>query len=108
MQWAFGDSPHVFEPFSKWFRLVMTGMVPTPIAPRSLTADELSTLEAPTLSFIGTKDAVVGDAQAAAKLASNIPGSKVRLVDTGHLIGVELSDQVNTEIMAFLALNETE
>lgn len=103
LQWAFGESPRVIEPFSKWFRLVMKGMVPTPIAPRSLTVDELSAIETPTLSFIGTKDAVVGDSQTAAELAGKIPGSRVRIVDTGHLMGVEIAEQVNAEIMEFFA-----
>jgi pimeloyl-ACP methyl ester carboxylesterase len=103
--WAFGNTLHVRDAFGPWFRLVMKGMVPTPIVPKSLSPEELKKISSPTLTFIGTKDAVVGDFKKAADLAKNIPNSKIRIVESGHLIGAELSDQVNEEIMLFLAEN---
>jgi pimeloyl-ACP methyl ester carboxylesterase len=105
--WAFGNALHVRDAFGPWFRLVMKGMVPTPIVPKSLSPEELKRISAPTLTFIGTKDAVVGDFKKAADLAKNIPNSKIRIVESGHLIGAELSGQVNQEIMLFLTEDET-
>ncbi len=102
-RWAFGDSPVLAEDFGPWFRLVMKGMVPTPIMPRSFSEEELKKVTVPTLSFVGSKDAVVGKAENAAALAGSIPGSEVLIVNSGHLMGAELANEVNPKITAFLA-----
>jgi hypothetical protein len=44
-----------------------------------------------------------GEKCQAAQLARNIPGSTVRIVDSGHLMGAERADEVNAGIMAFFA-----
>jgi pimeloyl-ACP methyl ester carboxylesterase len=102
-RWAFGDSPRVRDSFERWFRLYMKGLVPTPVRPRTFTPEALSELRPPTLVFLGTRDGVVGDAEAAAGLARSIPDVEIRLVDSGHVIGAELADAVNPAITAFLA-----
>ena len=99
--WAFGNAPHVLEAFGPWFRIVMKGMVPTPIAPRSFTPGELGRIKAHTLTYIGTRDAVVGNSERAAALARNIPDTDVRIVNSGHLIGAELAPEVNEAILEF-------
>ncbi len=102
--WAFGNAKHVLDAFGPWFRIVMKGMVPTPIAPRSFTPGELSRIKSPTLTYLGTRDAVVGDAEKAAALARNIPASEIKVVNSGHLIGAELASEVNEEILRFFSL----
>lgn len=101
-RWAFGDAAHVQEMFGTWFRLLMDRAIPNPIPPSTLTPEQLSRLQAPTLAFFGTRDGVVGDAGAAAALARNIPNATVKIVDSGHLIGAELPEIVNQEMVAFL------
>jgi len=102
-RWAFGDSPRVRDSFERWFRLYMKGLVPTPVRPKTFSPESLSRLQAPTLAFFGTRDGVVGDAQAAASLARNIPNAEIRLVESGHIIGADLPEVVNPAITAFLA-----
>ena len=82
-------------------------MIPTPIAPASLKPEELRRITAPTLTYLGSKDAVVGDAEKASKLARNIPNSIVRIVESGHLMGAELSEDVNRDMVAFFAEADT-
>jgi pimeloyl-ACP methyl ester carboxylesterase len=105
--WAFGNAQHVTEAFGPWFRLVMKGMIPTPIAPASLKPEELKRITTPTLTYLGNKDAVVGNAEKASKLARNIPNSIIRIVESGHLMGAELSEDVNRDMMNFFAEADT-
>jgi pimeloyl-ACP methyl ester carboxylesterase len=105
-RWAFGDDSEVIRSFGEWFRITMKGMVPTPIPPKSLNPEELRKIEAPTLAFFGTKDGVIGDAEKAKQLAENIPDVRVMIVESGHVIGAELADRVNAEILDFFGENE--
>jgi pimeloyl-ACP methyl ester carboxylesterase len=105
-RWAFGDDPEVSRSFGEWFRITMKGLVPTPIPPKSLRPDDLQKIKAPTLAYFGTKDGVIGDAEKAKQLAENIPDVRVVIVESGHVIGVELAERVNAEIVDFLGENE--
>jgi pimeloyl-ACP methyl ester carboxylesterase len=107
-RWAFGDDPKVMRSFGEWFRITMKGLIPTPIPPKSLRPEDLQKIKAPTLAYFGTKDGVIGDAEKAKQLAENIPDVRVVIVESGHIIGVELADRVNTEIVDFLEENESE
>jgi len=81
-------------------------MVPSPIAPKSLKPEELQKIQASVLTYIGTKDAEVGDADKAKKLAENIPNSIIKVFESGHLIGAELAGQINQEILEFLSIED--
>lgn len=107
-RWAFSDEPHVVESFGKWFRAYMQGVLPTPIVPWTLKAEDLKNLQVPTLIYFGTKDSVVGNAYAAEALAENIPHAEVKIVDSGHMIGAELADLVNPAIMEFFEMSPNE
>lgn len=101
-KWAFGDNETVSDSFGEWFRIYMKGLVPTPIKPTTFTALQLEQLQVPTLAYFGTKDGVIGDAMAAESLAENIPNVTIKIVESGHVIGAELSNLVNQEILEFL------
>jgi pimeloyl-ACP methyl ester carboxylesterase len=105
-RWAFGDDPKVSQSFGEWFRITMKGLVPTPIQPKSLKPEELEKIKAPTLAYFGTKDGVIGDVEKAKQLARNIPDVRVVIVESGHVIGVELADRVNAEILDFFEEHE--
>ena len=107
-RWAFGDAPQVGECFGEWFRLYMKGLVPTPIAPSTFTPEQLSQVKVPTLAFFGTEDGVIGDAQKARLLAQNIPDIKIEIVASGHVIGAELPEEVNSKIIAFFQEDTSE
>ena len=100
-KWAFGDKPELNEYFGEWFRLYMRGLIPTPVRPLNLKAEELKKIQSPTLAYFGTKDGVVGNAEKTKKLAQNIPNARIEIVESGHLIGAELSETVNTAIIDF-------
>jgi pimeloyl-ACP methyl ester carboxylesterase len=105
LKWALGDSPHVIENFGGWFYLILKGTMPKPTPPKSFTPDQLRQMQVPVLTFFGTKDKVIGDAQKARALAENIPDVQVEIVESGHLIGAELPDIVNPAMREFFADN---
>lgn len=105
-KWAFGDDMTVTNSFGEWFRIYMKGLVPTPIKPTTFSASQLKQLQVPTLAYFGTKDGVIGNAVVAKTLAENIPKVEIRIVESGHLIGAELSSNVNQEILEFLNVEE--
>ena len=104
-RWAFSEAPHVIESFGEWFRTYMMGVMPNPIPPSIFSPEQLSTLQVPTLAFFGTKDGVVGDAQKAKQLAENIPDVVVEIVESGHIIGAEIPERVNSTIIDFFEEN---
>ena len=105
-KWAFGDDETVKNCFGEWFRVYMKGLVPTPIKPSTFTPGKLEQIKVPTLAYFGTNDGVIGDAEAAKALAQNIPNVKIQVVESGHIIGAELSDRVNREVMDFLRVEQ--
>ena len=54
------------------------------------------------LLVLGEKDNLVGSPKNSKTLAQNIPDARVEVVNTGHLIGAEQPEQVNTLIIEFL------
>lgn len=86
----------------------MKGMVPTPIPPTSFTPEQLRKMQVPTLAFFGTKDGVVGNAQKAKLLAQNIPDVIVEIIESGHVIGAELPERVNSSIIDFFENDTSE
>ena len=62
-------------------------------------------MQMPVLTFLGTKDKVIGDAEKAKTLAENIPDVRVEIVESGHLIGAEIPDIVNPAMHEFFADN---
>jgi pimeloyl-ACP methyl ester carboxylesterase len=105
-KWAFGDDEAVNNSFGEWFRIYMKGLVPIPIKPRTFSPVQLEQLKVPTLAYFGTNDGVIGDAEAAKTLAQNIPDVEIRIVESGHVIGAELSYKVNHEILEFFRAEE--
>ena len=101
-KWAFGEDEVVNNGFGEWFRVYMKGLIPTPIKPTTFKPENLKQLEVPTLAFFGTEDGVIGKVDAACALAENIPYINIRIVESGHIIGVELSETVNKQILEFL------
>lgn len=101
-KWAFGNDEVVNTSFGEWFRIYMKGLIPTPIKPTTFKPSALKQLQVPTLAYFGTNDGVIGNADAAAELARNIPDIEIRIVESGHVIGAELPELVNKEILTFL------
>jgi pimeloyl-ACP methyl ester carboxylesterase len=103
LKWALGESAHVQEDFGEWFRLILSGTMPKPTPPTSFTPEQLQQMQVPVLTFFGTKDKVIKDAEKAKTLAENIPDVRVEIVESGHVIGVDLPAIVNLAMLEFFA-----
>jgi pimeloyl-ACP methyl ester carboxylesterase len=55
-----------------------------------------------TILLIGTKDPIVGEAGFAQQTARDFPDIEIKVLESGHLIGVEKADTVNAAIRDFL------
>jgi pimeloyl-ACP methyl ester carboxylesterase len=100
-RWALGEADHVKEDFGEWFYLILDGTMPKATPPKSFTPEQLQQIQVPVLTFFGSKDKVVGDAEKAKALAENMPDVRVEIVESGHLIGAELPEIVNPMIIEF-------
>jgi pimeloyl-ACP methyl ester carboxylesterase len=55
----------------------------------------------PVLLVLGANDNLVGDPDIAKTLVEDVPQIQVAVVETGHLLGVEHPEEVNTLIIDF-------
>ncbi len=101
LKWALGTAPHVKENFGEWFYAILDGTMPKPTPPTTFTPELLQKMQVPVLTFLGSKDKVIGDAQKAKALAENIPDVRVEIVDSGHLMGAEIPNVVNPVMVNF-------
>jgi pimeloyl-ACP methyl ester carboxylesterase len=101
--WAFGDDPKVLESVNEWFKLMMTGTFPQKARPVTFTAEQRQRLRIPILMILGKNDNLVGDPEKTKKLVRDIPNVRIETLETGHLIGVEQPEKVNSLIIEFLS-----
>jgi pimeloyl-ACP methyl ester carboxylesterase len=99
--WAFGDDPQVVYEFGEQLRLLMAEVTPKKASPVPFTPEQRQSLEVPVLLVLGEKDNLVGDPEAARSLVQDVPDIQVEVLDTGHLIGAEQPEKVNTLIVEF-------
>ncbi len=100
-RWAFGDDPVVQEACEEWFRLVMTRVMPKQARPKTFSPEQLRNLKVPVLLVLGERDGLVGNPENAKKLAQSIPDIQTVVLNTGHAVGVERPDEVNSLIVNF-------
>lgn len=99
--WAFSDNAELKEDFGEWFPMLMTGIFPAKVTPLPFSPEERQSLKVPVLFVFGDRDNLVGDPQKATVLVKDIPEVRVEVVNAGHLMGAELSAQVNALIIEF-------
>jgi pimeloyl-ACP methyl ester carboxylesterase len=100
-RWAFSDDPKLGQEFGEWFRLIMTGLKPVKVAPLPLKPEQRQRIQVPVLMVLGKRDNLVGDPAKATALVQDIPDIRIEVLDTGHLVGAEQPQQVNTLILEF-------
>jgi pimeloyl-ACP methyl ester carboxylesterase len=100
-RWAFSDDPKLGEEFGEWFRLIMTGLKPVKVAPLPLKPEQRQSIQVPVLLVLGKRDNLVGDPAKATALVQDIPDVRVKVLDSGHLIGAEQPEHVNALIIEF-------
>ncbi len=101
-QWALGDSQQVLENYGDWFNCILRGTIPSLPAPVPMTTDQKQKMNLPVLLFLGTKDAIVGNAELAKKTALDYPDIQIEILNSGHLIAVEQAESVNQKVAEFL------
>jgi pimeloyl-ACP methyl ester carboxylesterase len=104
-RWAFGDDPGVREACEEWFRLVMSGVMPKQARPKTFSPEQLQSLRVPVLLVLGERDGLVGNPENAETLAQNILDVQMVVLDTGHAVGVERPEEVNSLISNFFGQN---
>jgi len=102
LRWILGTSPIVLDPYGEWFVWVMRGSFPRVVPPAGIPSEELATIETPVLLFLGTEDNLVGDPDRAAAAAAAMKDVEVVVVESAHLVNVEVADQINPRIAEFL------
>lgn len=101
-RWALGDSPAVDEALGEWFPLLLGGVLPAKLRPTAFAPDELHGLEVPVMLVLGENDRLVGDPARAAARAQPIPDLRTEVVASGHMMGIERSEEVNGLVLDFL------
>ena len=102
LKWILGTSPTVLDPYGEWFVWVMRGSFPRVVPPVGIPAEDLAGIEVPALLFLGTDDNLVGDPDKATAAASVMKNLRTVIVESAHLVNVEVSEEVNRGIAEFL------
>ena len=100
-RWALGEDPYVLQESAEWFENVMGGMVPKVSLPLTFTPEKLQSMQVPVLLVIGTRDRLTSDPEKVRELANNVPDIRIEVLDSGHLIGIEMADIVNSMVPEF-------
>lgn len=100
---VFSDDPELVAEYEDWFRLVMTGLSPAKVPPLPFSAEERQSIEIPVLYVFGTRDRLVGDAEAARAQVADVPEARVEIVEAGHLMAAEAPERINALILDFLS-----
>jgi pimeloyl-ACP methyl ester carboxylesterase len=100
---SLGEGQRVNRELRPWMR-IMGYTKPRVGQPFHIPARRLRAIQAPTLIFLGGKDGLVGDAEAAAKRARrNITGCEIEVLPgAGHVMSVDEPDLVGNRIVEFL------
>ena len=101
-QWAIGDNEKVLTKYGDWFNCILRGTIPSLAQPVPMTTEQKKAMDLPVLLFLGTKDAIVGDAEVARKIALEYPNIQIDIYESGHLIAVEKASEVNKKLRFFL------
>ena len=103
-KWAIGEDEYVNQKYGSWFNQMMKATIPSVAQPVPMTTEQKQKIDLPVLLFLGTKDAIVGDAETAKELAQDYPNIEIEIIESGHLIAVEKAKHVNKKLRKFLDL----
>ncbi len=100
--WALGYDPNVINETKEWFWLVLNGVTRKGSPPNTFTPEQLQEIDIPVLLVLGDKDGLVGNPEKVIPLAENVPNITIKILPSGHLIGMEKPDTTNELIMNFI------
>lgn len=101
-RWAFGNDPKVNNAVGEWFQTILEGVISRQARPQPFTQEQLKSLKMPVLLMLGKQDGLVGNSENAKQVVQCIPGVRVEILDTGHLISAEKPEQFNKIVCAFI------
>jgi len=97
-----GQSPIVRNLCNNWLCTAMQVTTPKSTPPRMFTPFELQTVKTPVLIILGSNDQINGSPQKIIPLAANLADVKIEELNSGHLVYIEKSGEVNKIINSFL------
>ena len=103
-KWAIGEDKYCNDKYGDWFNCIMKATIPSIGKPIPMNREQKHEMTMPILLFLGTKDAIVGDAVFAKEVAQEYPNIKIEVLESGHLVATEQSDYVNQKLKEFLKL----
>jgi pimeloyl-ACP methyl ester carboxylesterase len=80
-------------------------VMPKQARPKTFSPEQLQSLRVPVLLVLGERDGLVGNPENAETLAQNILDVQMVVLDTGHAVGVERPEEVNSLISNFFSQN---
>jgi pimeloyl-ACP methyl ester carboxylesterase len=101
-QWMFGGSAVVQEEIEEWYHKFVVGVAAREAPPTTFTPEQLQSVQSPVLLILGGNDNLVGDPEKVKPLAQNIPDVQIEILNAGHGIWVEQSEQTDALILEFL------
>ena len=104
--WALGKNPVCHQKYGDWFNAIMKGTIPSIAQPVPMSTEQKSAIDIPVLLFLGSRDKIVGDVEKAKTMAEDYPNIQIEVLESGHLIAVEHSEEVNETLSAFLEIHE--
>jgi len=102
LSWALGEDPEVLADTEDWFRPILRGVTRKGAPPLTFKAEELREVKASVLLILGDRDKLVGDPEKVRPLAENVPGIRIEILPSAHLIGAERSVESNALLLRFL------
>lgn len=70
--------------------------------PLTFSPEQLRKVKTPLLLVLGDRDRLVGDPEKVRPLAENVPGIRIEVLPSAHLVGAERPDESNALIKEFL------
>jgi pimeloyl-ACP methyl ester carboxylesterase len=95
------DNPEVISNWKPWLQTVIDRSVPSSAPRNAFSRKEFEGLAMPVIVMLGTRDAVVGNVEYARRVVQRIPDMRLRIYESGPLIGIEKARDVNRELIAF-------
>jgi pimeloyl-ACP methyl ester carboxylesterase len=97
-----GQSPIVRSLCYNWLCTAMQVTTPKSIPSRLFTPSELQAVKTPVLIILGSNDQIIGSPKKIIPLAANLADVKIETLNSGHLVYIEKSGEVNKIINSFL------
>jgi pimeloyl-ACP methyl ester carboxylesterase len=101
-----GSAGVVVNLIDEWLYNALKYSAPAMVSPRIFLSSELEEIEMPVLMILAGNDGILGEPENVKALADNIPDIEIHILESGHLINIERSGDVNKLVNMFLSDSE--